>query len=293
MTRTTPVLAALGAALSLMSTPTLAAPSPLGVWIDHSGRGAVEIKPCGNALCGYVVAVKSDRDTKGCGKQIIGGAKARNGNLWSGGWIYSPERRKTFDVELKPLENGNLRVVGFAGVRLFSRTMIWKPAPADLKRCGDNEQTAAVAPAKPISAKAETSAPAPEAAPKPVATPEPAQKANTPEPETADSKTAPAADNAAAPSAAEAANEGSAANSAAAKPETSEPEAAAPTDEPAQSEDQTADIEEGEDAGPPVPREKGLDLGGLNLEKILTKTKNGKCKIDLPWVKLTVDCNTD
>ena len=33
-------------------------PSPLGVWIDHTGRGAVEITDCGGKLCGRIVWVK-------------------------------------------------------------------------------------------------------------------------------------------------------------------------------------------------------------------------------------------
>ncbi len=61
---------------------------------------------------------------------------------WDNGWIYSPEKKKKYDVELKPLSDGNLRVKGYAGTKLFSKTMIWTPAPADLVRCGD-EQTAA------------------------------------------------------------------------------------------------------------------------------------------------------
>lgn len=276
MTRTMPFIAALGAALSMLSAPSIAAAdmSPLGVWIDHSGRGAVEIKSCGTALCGYVVAVKNDRDTKGCGKQIIGGAKAASNNLWEGGWIYSPERRKTYDVELKPLNDGTLRVVGFAGIKMFSRTMIWKPAPADLKRCDSSEEIAAVTPAPKTSAatkatKAPTSEPVtatpPLPAPKPAetATTEPAPKAAT------DAATTPSA-----------------------PAEITEPSAAAP----ATANDDSSDVaaaESAEDNGPPTAREKGLDLGGLNLEKILTKTADGKCKIDLPWVKVTVDCNAD
>ena len=31
---------------------------PTGVWIDHTGRGAVEITNCGGALCGRVVWLK-------------------------------------------------------------------------------------------------------------------------------------------------------------------------------------------------------------------------------------------
>lgn len=268
-----PFIAALGAALSMLSAPSIAAAdmSPLGVWIDHSGRGAVEIKSCGTALCGYVVAVKNDRDTKGCGKQIIGGAKAASNNLWEGGWIYSPERRKTYDVELKPLNDGTLRVVGFAGIKMFSRTMIWKPAPADLKRCDSSEEIAAVAPAPKTSAATKAPTAEPVTATPPLPAPKPAETATTePAPKAAtDAATTPSA-----------------------PAEITEPSAAAPATANDDSSD-VAEAESAEDNGPPTAREKGLDLGGLNLEKILTKTADGKCKIDLPWVKVTVDCNAD
>jgi hypothetical protein len=33
-----------------------------------------------------------------------------------------------------------------------------------------------------------------------------------------------------------------------------------------------------------------VKLDSLGLGKVFTKTKSGKCKIDLPWVKVTVDC---
>jgi len=125
----------------------LAAPDPTGIWLNDTGRGAVEIKPCGNALCGNVVWVKAASDSNGCGKQVIGGVAPVGGGRWDHGWIYSPERGRKYDVELTPLKNGTLRVTGYAGVKFFSKTMIWKRAPQDLQLCGQTE------------AKAETPAP--------------------------------------------------------------------------------------------------------------------------------------
>ena len=125
----------------------LAAPDPTGIWLNDTGRGAVEIKQCGNALCGNVVWVKAASDSKGCGKQVIGGVAPVGGGRWDHGWIYSPERGRKYDVELTPLKNGTLRVTGYAGVKFFSKTMIWKRAPQDLQLCGQTE------------AKAETPAP--------------------------------------------------------------------------------------------------------------------------------------
>lgn len=252
----------LGAGLSLTAciAPAAADTAPLGVWIDHNGRGAVEIKPCGSALCGYVVAVKSTNDAKGCGKQIIGGAKA-DGPVWSGGWIYSPEKRKTYDLELKPLNDGTLRVVGFAGIRMFSRTMIWKPAPPDLKRCDQGEQIAAAhtAVASPID-------PAPVA--ETVRTPPKPQQPST------------AADTAKSPVAPEAITT------------TPKPDEKAPIAKRPDGQSASADADTAIDNGPPTAREKNPALGGLDLDRVFSQA-NGKCKIDLPWIKLSVDCKTD
>jgi uncharacterized protein (DUF2147 family) len=123
-------------AILVAAQPALAEPTPIGVWLNDTGRGAIEIMPCGDALCGHVVWLRDESDSKGCGRQIIGELKSIAPGLWDGGWIYSPERKKTFDVEIKPLADGTLRVTGYAGSKIFSRTMVWTPAPADLERCG-------------------------------------------------------------------------------------------------------------------------------------------------------------
>jgi uncharacterized protein (DUF2147 family) len=137
------------AAFALVPLATAAAANdPTGVWYNDTGRGAVEIKPCGSALCGHVVWVKDTTDTKGCGRQIIGNAAKVGAATWDNGWIYSPENKKKYDVELKPLSNGTLQVTGYMGMKMFSKTMIWKRAPADLVRCGS----------EPIVAKADTAA---------------------------------------------------------------------------------------------------------------------------------------
>ena len=42
-------------------------------------------------------------------------AKPVGANTWDGGWIYNPEKKKTYDVELTPLDDNRLRVKGYAG----------------------------------------------------------------------------------------------------------------------------------------------------------------------------------
>ncbi|MDX2307682.1 MAG: DUF2147 domain-containing protein [Hyphomicrobium sp.] len=114
----------------------LAGGDPTGVWMNDSGEGAIEITPCGSKMCGRLVWIKNKADIKrGCGKQIIGEVAKVGSSTWDNGWIYSPEKKRKFDVELKPLSNGNLKVTGYMGSKMFSQSFIWKPAPGDLMRC--------------------------------------------------------------------------------------------------------------------------------------------------------------
>jgi uncharacterized protein (DUF2147 family) len=214
--------AALAAGL-LSAAPALAAGDPQGIWMNDTGRGAIEIKDCGGKLCGHVVWVKDPAaDAKGCGRQIIGDLVSAGSGVWGGddAWIYSPEKKKNYNVEVTPLSDGTLKVKGYAGLSFLSKTMIWTRAPADLARCSTEEAAATPAP---------NAAPAPSPAPGSDAAPAaPPAQAGTPEPQ-----------------------------------------------------------------GPAVAENggKGVDLEGLAGEfgDVFTR-KDGKCKVDTPWVKLDFDC---
>jgi uncharacterized protein (DUF2147 family) len=121
--------------------------SPLGVWIDHTGRGAVEITDCNGKLCGHVAWVDDAKNSDQCGKQIIGNVKSVGKNKWDNGWIFDPDRGSKYDVELTALNGDKLRVMGYAGTKWLSETYTWKRAPADIKKC--NGDSAAATPAAP------------------------------------------------------------------------------------------------------------------------------------------------
>ncbi|HVZ05229.1 DUF2147 domain-containing protein [Hyphomicrobium sp.] len=251
-----------------------AASDPTGIWINDTGRGAIEIRPCGDKLCGNVVWVKNAEDAKGCGKQIIGDVASVGGGHWDNGWIYSPERGRKYNVELTPLDNGKLRVTGYAGLKFLSKTMIWTRAPENLQLCGQTEAQAtppatATQPstnsgtnAKP-AAKPEVAMASPPSSAKPAAigshgvSTSPSTGSANPETGTADASKAPADQP---PTA-----------SKDAKPSTNSSE-----DETASADDTASDLQ------------KKLD--DLGLGKVFTKTRSGKCKLDLPWVKVTIDC---
>ena len=287
---------------------TAQAADPTGVWINDTGRGAIEIKSCGASLCGHVVWVKDTSDTKGCGRQIIGNAAKVDGSTWDNGWIYSPEKKKKYDVELKPLSNGTLQVTGYAGTKLFSKTMIWKRAPANLVRCGAQETIAKAEPAaKPIAkpktetkakpdskpaAKAVTAAksepiivpPVPKPAERPAAKPEEATPAPKPveiaraEPETA------SADAAAAPSVAASEPESKPVPQVHALPgvenEQDAPAVAAPREDETEP---SAKLDMGQVAKKLAQIERETGYG-------LKKTGKGNCRLKVPYATVNFPC---
>lgn len=126
--------AAIGAVL-ISASSAFAGPVPLGLWIDHTGRGGVEITQCGTRLCGHIAWLKDAKNSEACGVQVIGDAKQMRNGTWDRGWIYDPEADSKYDVELKPIGSKKLRVMGYAGTKFLSETMIWKRAPIGLTKC--------------------------------------------------------------------------------------------------------------------------------------------------------------
>lgn len=287
---------------------------PAGVWLDEKGRGAIEIKPCGKALCGHVVWLKDTADPKGCGLQVIGEAVQTAPSTWDKGWIFSPEQRKNFDVELKPLSNGTLQVTGYAGVKLFSQTMIWTRAPADLKRCG--EETAASTPPpsdkdireKDLDLKAGTTPVLPPPVPpsqrdaaqseqpkvSPPSDPAPSGGQNSDRAEPEVKQPAKAATANANPSPQEAPQVSSALPAPAEK-ETYAPQPKPPAARDAakrrQAEAQSAEDEERRETPGQRSRKKHVRVSSINIAGIFTRSRSGHCKVDLPWVKVHFHCN--
>lgn len=166
-------LCGLVGALALgLGASAASAASPVGVWIDDTGRGAVEISDCGDGkVCGRLIWLQDTKNAKACGTEIIGAA-SKAGDSWDNGWIYSPEKKSKYDVELTPVGEDKLRVLGYLGTKLFSKEMIWTRAPADLKRCDLVEAKAA-----PAAPGANATAAVAAAPPAPAATTDEAAKA--------------------------------------------------------------------------------------------------------------------
>lgn len=249
-----------------------AAGDPRGIWYDHNGRGAVEIKSCKSnpsRLCGHVVYVKKARNKKRCGMQIIGNVR-KNGR----GWIYSPSRGRSYPLAVKRLSNNRLRIIGNAG-SFFTKKYVWKRAPDTIANCPG----AIVAKAQPEPQTEPTtpkvkSVKIQKSEPENVAEPAPVETAKTDPIETGTVST------------------GSAALLATTR-------VAAPQPEPVENpEPETAEQADGNDLAPPGGLSKGGDpkleklsavikkfTGGKGLK---LKGKGGKCKFRIPYVGRTI-----
>lgn len=111
-----------------------------GVWIDHTGQGAVEIAHCGNRICGRVVWLKNPdhRSRSGkliCGTQILGDLRQEARAVWDSGWIYNPEDEERFSAALELANADTLMVTGYLGFKLLGETFTWKRATTSLEYC--------------------------------------------------------------------------------------------------------------------------------------------------------------
>jgi uncharacterized protein (DUF2147 family) len=124
-----------------------AAADVTGVWIDHTGQGAVEIAPCGanggnpgNRVCGRVVWLKNPehRSVSGkriCGTQVLGDLRKEAANTWDSGWIYNPEDEERFSASLQLANADTMKVTGYLGIKLLGETFTWKRATTTLEPC--------------------------------------------------------------------------------------------------------------------------------------------------------------
>ena len=131
-------------------TPAHAAPDVSGIWLGHDRDGHVEIRPCGQFLCGYIISIidpslppnprdiynekVEQRSRPICGLQVLGNLK-NEGDSWSDGWVYDPRRGKTFDVDVWLKGPDTLAVRGYMGIRVLSETKIWTRAGKNVPRC--------------------------------------------------------------------------------------------------------------------------------------------------------------
>jgi len=147
--------AATSIVLVLVAAPTLHAATAEGLWYAEGGAAQVEIAPCGDALCGEVVWLRSPFDENGCeltdrqnseeglrqrsviGLQILSDLKpaAHEPGSWTGGAIYDPTSGRTYRCNATLDGPDRLQVRGYLGITLLGRTTTFIRVGAEQNLC--------------------------------------------------------------------------------------------------------------------------------------------------------------
>jgi len=145
-------------ASAISAEPHLKRDSIEGIWINDTGQGAIQIRPCSSAadiagMCGYIVWIHPDtrqnkpllldslnpdpekRQRLICGLQVIGRLQRQENGTWDKGWIYDPKKGKSFDVTVSRVSENNIQVTGYMGIKLFSQSFVWERAQPNIELC--------------------------------------------------------------------------------------------------------------------------------------------------------------
>ena len=116
-----------------------------GVWLVANHEAHVELRDCGEALCGEIVWLREPHDEHGrervdehnpdktlrdrtiLGLEILRGLKRSpdTEDLWVGGTIYDPESGRTYRCKLRRDGEEHLKLRGFWGISLLGKTTRW------------------------------------------------------------------------------------------------------------------------------------------------------------------------
>ena len=116
-----------------------------GTWMTTAGKGIVAVEACGERLCGKIVWLKEPKDSKGrplrdgynedpskrrrpiLGLPILLGLVPVARSQWQG-WIYDPEKGKSFDVTLVHRAADRIEITGCGLMGLVCETHVWERA---------------------------------------------------------------------------------------------------------------------------------------------------------------------
>lgn len=147
------LLACLGWLMILPTAMAKTVPDEVGVWIDDSGNGAVEIALCGTRLCGRIVWLKNPKNAKGqplhdiynpnpkkrgtpiCGLRVVWDLQRQADRSWDVGQVYDPKTGSTYNVEVRLMGRDQLQVTGYLGMKMFGKSFLWRRAPPELSLC--------------------------------------------------------------------------------------------------------------------------------------------------------------
>lgn len=130
------------AALTMLPTAVLAAPSAMGLWQTPVDHAQIEVAPCGAALCGKIASsdqitadpgVKDSRNKNAAlrdrtlkGLTIVTGFTG-GPTEWKGGKVYDPKTGNTYSGSIKLLAADSLKLTGCI-VAPLCQSQTWKRA---------------------------------------------------------------------------------------------------------------------------------------------------------------------
>ena len=107
-----------------------------GLFLTEERNSVIEIKNCGESVCGNVVwlnpetlddGIAPEQATSKKGEKVLGLTMLKGfekaDSDWRGGTIYDPGKDKTYSSRLERLSNGSLQVKGC--ISFFCQTQIW------------------------------------------------------------------------------------------------------------------------------------------------------------------------
>lgn len=109
-------------ALCAAASPALAQDAS-GTWARDTGESRVRIAPCGSALCGSIVWLKSTDGPAKIGQRVFFDMKPAGANEWSG-QAFNPEDGKTYSGKMS-LAGNRLTTRGCALGGLVCKSVSW------------------------------------------------------------------------------------------------------------------------------------------------------------------------
>jgi len=121
-------------AFAAASAGTIASP-PTGLWYTPDHGGVVQIRPCGDDLCGVIVGVTASpagvmpHDISGepqCHLTLLRDLHLQDDGRWHG-TVRNPEDGQVYHAEVWLPPDGELRLRGYIAVPLLGSTQSWQP----------------------------------------------------------------------------------------------------------------------------------------------------------------------
>ena len=112
-------------ALAALASAEAAAPpqEAEGVWLREDGASKIRIAPCGNALCGDVIWLRSPRAKAHVGQQVFFDMVRADQNSWTG-HAFNPDDGKTYSGRMV-VSGKKLRTSGCVFGGLICKTVYW------------------------------------------------------------------------------------------------------------------------------------------------------------------------